>query len=194
MAWKLAVPDQILMDGRQITPAMRTWMELITRRLIELGGGGGELTIEEEGVAVGTAGGITTIDFVGATVTATGSGADATVTITAEDMGTYKHLFASLLTGSSATLYTGAASKITVVKSLWIANTSASAVTVTLYRVESGGSIGDNRSLMKTVSVEANSSYQVIDELVLAAGDTLRGLAGTTDVVNVTGSGVEFDV
>lgn len=47
------------------------------------GGGAGILgiTTKDEGVTVGTAGGITSIDFVGAGVTATGVGAAATVTI-----------------------------------------------------------------------------------------------------------------
>jgi len=83
----LAVPDQIMMSGEQITPAMRTWMQLITRALADVTGGAGTLTIEDEGTPVGTAGGITTIDFVGAGVTATGSGADATVTISGGGSG-----------------------------------------------------------------------------------------------------------
>lgn len=87
MTLNLAVPDQIMMSGEQITPAMRTWMQLITRALADVTGGAGTLTIEDEGTPVGTAGGITTIDFVGAGVTATGSGADATVTISGGGSG-----------------------------------------------------------------------------------------------------------
>lgn len=44
-------------------------------------GAAGELTVKDEGVTVGTAGGITSIDFVGAGVVATASGVNATVTI-----------------------------------------------------------------------------------------------------------------
>jgi hypothetical protein len=45
--------------------------------------GGGTLTIKDEGVTVGTPAGITSIDFVGGEVTATGAGAAATVTVPA---------------------------------------------------------------------------------------------------------------
>lgn len=48
--------------------------------------GGGSLTVKEEGSAVGTAGGITTIDFVGDNVTATGSTSTATVTVKGTDI------------------------------------------------------------------------------------------------------------
>lgn len=83
MGFKLAVPDQILMDGKPITPAMRTWMELVTRLLTGGAVGINGITVEDEGTPVGTAAGITTIDFVGSSVTATGTGADATITVAA---------------------------------------------------------------------------------------------------------------
>ena len=54
------------------------------------GGGSGSIngiTIKEEGVAVGTATSITSINFVGADVTATGTGQDATITISSSGGG-----------------------------------------------------------------------------------------------------------
>ena len=80
-----------LREGEEAGPELGIWLQDLVVFLYEwrrkydqeIGQGGGELTVEDEGVAVGTAGGITTIDFVGAAVTATGSGADATVTISA---------------------------------------------------------------------------------------------------------------
>jgi len=54
------------------------------------GGGGGiaGITVQEEGVTVGTPAGITTINYVGAGATATGAGAVATITIPGGGIGT----------------------------------------------------------------------------------------------------------
>jgi hypothetical protein len=189
---KIAVPDQIMVDGRPIHPAMRTWMELITRAVLAGGGGGGP--VDAEYVVMALNGTLTNERrlVAGQGITITDGGANGDVTIALEEMATYKNLFSVLLTGSNATLYTSPALTTTVVKSIWIANTDSAAVTVTLYRVESGGSAADNRALMKTVSVEANSSYQVTDEMVLEAGQTLEGFAGTANKVTVSGSGVQI--
>lgn len=74
--------------------ALREWRRDLEQELENTGGISG-ITVEDEGSAVGTPSGITTIDFVGGNVVATGSGADATITIsggsgslTVEDEGT----------------------------------------------------------------------------------------------------------
>jgi hypothetical protein len=63
---------------------------------------------------------------------------------------------------------------------------------VTLYVVESGGSVADNRAVMKTVSIPANSTVDVEPDWVLEASGTLRGLADTTLKVTLLVSGTEY--
>jgi hypothetical protein len=113
-----------------------------------------------------------------------------------------KQMFLGMLTGTSATLYTAPAAPtnanavgvnpIAVVERVWISNTDASARTVTLYVVESGGSVADNRAVMKTVSIPANSTVDVEPDWVLEASGTLRGLADTTLKVTLLVSGTEY--
>jgi hypothetical protein len=113
-----------------------------------------------------------------------------------------KQFFLGMLTGTSATLYTAPAAPtnanavgvnpIAVVERVWISNTDASARTVTLYVVESGGSVADNRAVMKTVSIPANSTVDVEPDWVLEASGTLRGLADTTLKVTLLVSGTEY--
>jgi hypothetical protein len=61
-----------------------------------------------------------------------------------------------------------------------------------LYVVESGGSVADNRAVMKTVSIPANSTVDVEPAWVIEASGTLRGLADTTLKVTVLVSGTEY--
>ncbi len=57
------------------------------------GGGGSPLTVEDEGTPLATA--ATTLDFVGAGVTASGTGAEKTITVDVENAGHYELLMAA---------------------------------------------------------------------------------------------------
>jgi hypothetical protein len=113
-----------------------------------------------------------------------------------------KQFFLGMLTGTSATLYTAPAAPananavgvnpIAIVDKVWLSNTDASARTVTLYVVESGGSVADNRAVMKSVSIPANSTIDIDPSWVIEASGTLRGLADTTLKVTVLVSGTEY--
>jgi hypothetical protein len=113
-----------------------------------------------------------------------------------------KQFFLGMLTGTSATLYTAPAAPananavgvnpIAIVDKVWLSNTDASARTVTLYVVESGGAVADNRAVMKSVSIPANSTIDIDPSWVLEASGTLRGLADTTLKVTVLVSGTEY--
>jgi hypothetical protein len=113
-----------------------------------------------------------------------------------------KQFFLGMLTGTSATLYTAPAAPtnanavgvnpIAIVDKVWLSNTDASARTVTLYVVESGGSVADNRAVMKSVSIPANSTIDIDPAWVIEASGTLRGLADTTLKVTVLVSGTEY--
>jgi hypothetical protein len=113
-----------------------------------------------------------------------------------------KQFFLGMLTGTSATLYTAPAAPtnanavgvnpIAVVERVWLSNTDSAARTVTLYVVESGGAVADNRAVMKAVSIPANSTIDIEPDWVLEASGTLRGLADTTLKVTVLVSGTEY--
>lgn len=114
-----------------------------------------------------------------------------------------KQFFIGQLTASSTTLYTAPATATVsnpvgsnpkaIVRCISICNTDSSARTVTLYLIESGGSVADNRAITKAVSVPANETW-ILDNVyyVLEAGATIRGLASVTLVVTVTISGDEL--
>jgi hypothetical protein len=87
---------------------------------------------------------------------------------------------------TNGTLYTVPANKIAVIKTIHATNVTATAATVTM---SIGGST-DAAMWVKGLSVPANDAYDWIgEELVLAAGETIQGLQGTTAAITVTLSG-----
>jgi hypothetical protein len=101
-----------------------------------------------------------------------------------------------LLTNASAILYT-APTKTTPVgtvvtarlTSIIFSNTDASARTVTLYFVESGGSIGASRTILPATSIPAGSTWVFVPGaegygVPLDDSETIRGLASVTNVVS----------
>ena len=91
------------------------------------------------------------------------------------------------LTNSSAILYTapsgtiaGAASQKALLLEIWLCNTDTTARTVTVYAVENGGSVADNRAILKDVTIAAKTTYRQECWCVLESNETVRGLADTT--------------
>lgn len=107
-----------------------------------------------------------------------------------------KRFFIGQLTASAVALYTAPAALTVatsvglnpkaVVRNVTICNTDTVARTVTLYIVESGGSVADNRAVVKAASIPANFTW-ILDniEWTLEAGDTIQGLADVTLKVTV---------
>jgi hypothetical protein len=77
-----------------------------------------------------------------------------------------------------------------IVKSIDVANDNASAVTVSLHLVASGGSPDVTNKLVPTVSIPANTIFQWTGTQVISAGATIQANASTTGVT-VTVSGGE---
>lgn len=91
-------------------------------------------------------------------------------------------------TPTVTTLYTVPALTRTFVTSIDLCNTTAAALTVTLYLVESGGSPGAANTLIPTVSIDANSMMQWTGSQVLHAGDSIRATAsGAGITANISG-------
>ncbi len=67
---------------------------------------------------------------------------------------------------------------------LRLTNTTAGAVTATLYAAASGTSTGAANCFLNAVSIAANTSLEV-DLPTLKAGDTVRGLASAANSITV---------
>ena len=100
------------------------------------------------------------------------------------------------LSGSSTTLYTaptgtiaGASSQKAILTEIWLCNTDSSSRTVTLYIVENGGSVADDRAIMKAVTIAANTTYRQECATVIESGETIRGLASSANLVTYRLSG-----
>jgi hypothetical protein len=65
-----------------------------------------------------------------------------------------------------------------------LTNTSAAAVTVTLYAAAAGTASGAGNCFLSAKSIAAND-YLDIDLPTLTGGDTLRGLASTASVITM---------
>ena len=86
----------------------------------------------------------------------------------------------TVLTTAAATLYTVAttpAGQLLRGGRVRLVNTTAGAVTATLYAVPSAGAAADGNAFLKAKSIAAND-YLDIDVPILPAGATLQALAG----------------
>lgn len=94
--------------------------------------------------------------------------------------------------GTSATLvYTVGASTTAVVKEIVVANVSASASSISIHFVPSGGATSTSNLMFSGVQVSANSTLVFDLNQVLSAGDTIHAFAGNSSAVNVMISGYE---
>jgi hypothetical protein len=88
----------------------------------------------------------------------------------------------TILSASNSTVYTVPASTTTIVKTIWICNTTTSDVTVEMWVVPNGQSAGDAYKLMDGVTIPASDFIQVSTYLPMeTAGDTIQ-LKGSTNV------------
>lgn len=100
---------------------------------------------------------------------------------------------AQISDASPTTLYTVGSGKKGIVKDIIITNTTATAATVSIWLVPSGGSPDDTNAIMKNWNVPANdmahfSMWQVLE----TEGDTIQAQAGTTTSITITISGAEI--
>lgn len=95
----------------------------------------------------------------------------------------------TVLTTSAADLYT-AASRSVLLKQIIVANKTASPATVTLSLLPNGTSADSVHQLLAGIPVAGNDILILDAWQVLAPGDKLNGLAGTSSALIVTASGV----
>lgn len=81
-----------------------------------------------------------------------------------------------------------------ILKSIVLCNTDSSARTVTLYLIESGGSVAADRAILSAASVAAGETWVVDfgDGIPLETAETVRGLASVASKVTYRISVVEL--
>lgn len=104
---------------------------------------------------------------------------------------TPKKLYTGQPGTTATTLYTAPASTSTIVKNILICNTTASAATITLSFVASGGSAGATNRIMSALEVTANNTVAFDLSGVLATGDFISALQGTSGALTLHITGVE---
>lgn len=99
----------------------------------------------------------------------------------------------SQLAATATTYYTTPANTLTTISACTLTNTTAGAITATLYLVPSGGTAGVTNCIMSARTLAAGESYNVGAAIgqTLAAGGTLQGLAGSATSITLVASGYE---
>ena len=99
----------------------------------------------------------------------------------------------SQLTAVAATYYT-ATNVRTQIQAMTLTNTTAGAVTATVYLVPSGGSATASNTILSAKSLAAGESYKVIEAIgqTLEAGGTIQALASAATSISMVASGVEI--
>lgn len=103
-------------------------------------------------------------------------------------------LVSQQLAASETTQYTGPASSAVKITSATLTNTTASAVTVSVSVVKTGGTAGNANRVVSGYSLAAGDSA-VLLELIgvfLGPGDLISAIAGTASAVAFVLSGVVF--
>lgn len=94
---------------------------------------------------------------------------------------------------SAATVYTAGTGITATINNLSLTNTSASPVSVTLYRVPVAGTPGTDNCILSAFSISAGQTFvpQQAIGLQLSAGMTLQALASTATAVTLAGGAYE---
>jgi hypothetical protein len=102
----------------------------------------------------------------------------------------------AVLTVAAVAYVTTPANQYLTTKKVTVTNTSASPVSLTIYKVPSGGTAGVGNLLLSGFVIPATSVNGGVREIyeaenqIFYAGDTLQAFAGTAAVVNLNVSGI----
>lgn len=99
---------------------------------------------------------------------------------------------AQLIT-TAGTYYTAPANTFATISACTLTNTTAAAVTATLYLVPSGGTAGVTNCILSARTIAAGESFNVGSAIgqTLPTGGTLQALAGAAASVALVASGYE---
>lgn len=97
------------------------------------------------------------------------------------------------LTASSAIYYTVPSAIKTIVKQIILANTTASAKTVTV-RLYTSGTENNTFDILSAVSIAANETIAFNCSMVMESTETIKALCSSATSVNIAIFGLEEDV
>lgn len=94
---------------------------------------------------------------------------------------------------AAATYYTAGANVLCTISACTLTNTTAGAVSATLYLVPTGGTAGVANCILSARVLAAGESFNVGSAIgqTLAAGGTIQGLAGSATSITLVASGYE---
>tara|TARA_B100001094_G_C17859419_1_gene636685 strand:+ start:31 stop:339 length:309 start_codon:yes stop_codon:yes gene_type:complete len=96
-------------------------------------------------------------------------------------------LFQAQLGTSATTVFNP--TEDSAVTTMFICNTHTSAITITIYLINGGGTPDDTNAILKDLSIPAKDTYTMNNErIILAAADFIKGLASVASKVTVTGT------
>ena len=101
---------------------------------------------------------------------------------------TYKKLVQTLVDSSNETFYTVPAGTTTIIRSMRAVNTTRTAATFKLFH---DGTAASNM-ILPFVSIAANGWAEFDGTIIMEAADTLIGISGTQNVINLTVYGLEL--
>ena len=90
---------------------------------------------------------------------------------------------------SATTVYTS--SGTTAITCMFFMNDNASARTLSLHVVQSGGSVSSTNQIVKSITIDPADSYVInLEKFVLSNGDTIQGIASVGSSIFPTVSSV----
>ena len=101
---------------------------------------------------------------------------------------TYKKIVQELVDNSNDTLLTVAANTTVIIRSMRAVNTTGTAATLKLFH---DGTAAVNL-ILPFVTIAANGWAEFDGTIIMEAADTLTGISGTQDVINLTIYGLEL--
>ena len=99
---------------------------------------------------------------------------------------------ATQITNAAVAYITGPANAQIIIKNAVFTNVTGGAITITVYRVASGGSPGATNTIISARSIGANATDRAPEliNMVLNGGDTIQALASANTSINFTASGL----
>jgi hypothetical protein len=104
------------------------------------------------------------------------------------DVITPANLGRGAITTEVTTFYTVDTLERVIVKTIDIANTGASSLTITLYLVPNGGAPNNSNALIPTVRIKGNTIFQWCGSQILEVGDTIQAVASANGLsIHISG-------
>jgi hypothetical protein len=100
---------------------------------------------------------------------------------------------ADFAANTATTIYTVPANTRTIIDKFTACNTDASARTLSIHIVASGGSVGDSNLILDALSIAANTTVEIefMKNHVLETGQTIRAFASQASTISIRCSGRE---